>query len=374
MSIGSIPFAFAFLLSATLVALFCRLAPWFGLVDAPTARKRHQGRVPVCGGIAMFVALLAATAVRERFPSVVPQASTLGSSSWPLIGVLGVLVAIGIADDRWELGAAVKLALQLAVAGMLLAVAAPAPHGGMLDLPGLMPAGGWLAVPVTLFFVVGIINAFNMIDGLDGLAGGMAAVALAGLALAGTLSGHARLVDDSLLLPSVALGFLVFNLRRPGLPRALAFMGDAGSMMLGCAVAAMVVELSTKPIADRTGAAMFPALLWLVAIPLIDTLSLMVRRPLAGRSPMAADRRHLHHLLLDAGATPSQATALLIAIAALLGTVGIAGIVTQMSAVLLLGGLTIPLLAHTAFAWSCGYRQRRRVPQTALAISSEPAE
>lgn len=374
MSIGSIPFALAFLLSAALVALFCRLAPRLGLVDAPTARKRHQGRVPVCGGIAMFVALLAATAVRERLHAVVPPTPTLGSGSWPLIGVLGALVAVGIADDRWELSAAVKLALQLAVAGVLLALAAPASHGGMLDLTGLMPAGGWLAAPVTLLFVVGIINAFNMIDGLDGLAGGIAAVALIGLALAGTLSGHARLVDDSLLLLAVVLGFLVFNLRRPGLPRALAFMGDAGSMMLGCAVAALVVELAGKPIADRPGAAMFPALLWLVAIPLIDTLSLMVRRPLAGRSPMAADRRHLHHLLLDAGATPSQATALLIAIAALLGAVGIAGIATQMSAALLLGGLAIPLLAHTAFAWSCGYRQRRRAPQPALAISSEPAE
>ncbi|WEK48991.1 MAG: MraY family glycosyltransferase [Candidatus Kaistia colombiensis] len=378
MSIGSVPLALAFLLSAALVAALCRVAPRIGLVDTPTARKVHHGRVPLCGGIAMFIALLAGMAVREGLGSSdgVGPAGALGLDSWPFVGALAMLVAIGVADDRWELGALPKLALQIIAVGILLGLGVEIRADvGILHLPASMSMHRWIAMPVALVFVVGVINAFNMIDGLDGLAGGIAAVALTGLALAGTLTGHARLVDDSLLLLAVILGFLVFNLRRPGLPRALAFMGDAGSMMLGCAVAALVVELSSSPIATEGDVAVLPALLWLVAIPAIDTLSLMVRRPLAGRSPMAADRRHLHHLLLDSGASPMLATALLIAIAAILGAVGIAGIVTRASAPLMMAGLAAPAMAHTTFVLACGYRQRRRAPQNqALAVSSEPAE
>ena len=375
MSMGSIPLAFAFLFSLALVAIFCRLAPWLGLVDAPTARKLHHGAVPVCGGLAMFLALLGALLVRHELQPAhdveVTVAVVQRHGLVPLAGALGLLVAIGVVDDRWQMKAITKLLLQVVVAVLLLALSA-SDGLGLLHLPFPMPVPSWFAHLVSLVFVVGMINAFNMIDGLDGLAGGLAAIALVGLATASAMADQASLVDDSLLLFAVVLGFLALNLRRPGLPRALAFMGDAGSMMLGCAIAGLILDLSSRSGAGGNGVEAFPALLWLVALPVIDTISLMIRRPLAGRSPMAADRAHLHHLLLDMGVSPMLAAGILIGAAALLAVVGCAGVYLQLSPAMMLGGLILPAMAHCAFVWTCA--QRRKELDQPLAVSSGSAE
>ena len=377
MFISSILPALAFLLSIALVSGLRRLAPRIGLVDVPTTRKAHIGSVPLCGGIAMFFALLASVSLRAglqgngalgEWTAVPPH------NPWPFVLGLGLLVAVGMADDRWEMGAIPKLALQILAAGLLLGLGAEMylTTGSPL-WPVSWPATRWMSLPVTLIFVVGVTNAFNMIDGLDGLAGSLASVALVGVALSGRLTGHPPLAEDGLLLLATVLGFLLFNLRRPGLPRAIAFMGDAGSMMLGCAIASMIVELASGSAAGN-GPNIFPALLWLVAIPVIDTISLMIRRPLAGRSPMAADRTHLHHLLLDAGVSPTHATAILTGVSALLGVVGVSGVAFAIPASIMLAGLAIPVMAHCAFVWSCLYRQKATAQPQSLMVSSEPAE
>ncbi|MCX5519511.1 MraY family glycosyltransferase [Kaistia defluvii] len=377
MSIGGIPLASAFLFCIAFVAMLRAMAPRLGLVDAPTARKVHHGNVPVCGGLAMFVALLVALAIRHGLQPPGRAALTAGGSlehsTLPLAVTLGMLVAIGVVDDRWGMGPLTKLALQVVAACLLLGLGRDTyASGGLLHLPVAMPGRDVIALVVTLLFIVGLINAFNMIDGLDGLAGGLAAVTLIGLAASGRLAGQASLVDDSLLLMAVVLGFLVFNLRRPGLRRAIAFMGDAGSMMLGCAIAAIIVELSSHTATVEGSLERFPSLLWLVAIPVIDTASLMIRRPLAGRSPMAADREHLHHLLLDAGLSPARTTVVLVGAAMVLATVGVAGWALQVPPVLMVAGLAVPALSHCALVWNCS--QRRRGTAQALLISSEPAE
>lgn len=376
MSIGGIPLAFAFLFCVALVATLRSIAPRLGLLDAPTARKVHHGHVPVCGGLAMFGALLAALAIRHGLQppggAEMTSGGSLGHSTLPLAGTLGMLVVIGFFDDRWGMGPVTKLSLQVIAASLLLGIGGDTYGNGLLHLRAAMPGRDWIATAIMLLFIVGLINAFNMIDGLDGLAGGLAAVTLIGLAAAGRLAGHASLVDDSLLLLAVVLGFLVFNLRRPGLQRAIAFMGDAGSMMLGCAIAALIVELSSHSPVAEGGFERFPSLLWLIAIPVIDTASLMIRRPLAGRSPMAADREHLHHLLLDAGLSAAQTTLVLAATAALLATIGIAGLMFRLPAVVMVSGLALPVLAHCALVWNCSHR--RRETAQALVLSSEPAE
>lgn len=377
MFISSILPVFAFISSVALVSVLRRLAPRMGLVDVPTMRKAHIGSVPLCGGIAMFLALLASVCLRaglqrnalgEEWAAIPPH------NPWPFVLALGLLVTVGIADDRWEMGAIPKLALQVVAASLLLGLGAETylTAGGLL-WPVSWPAPGWIGVPVALVFVVGVTNAFNMIDGLDGLAGSLAATALVGLALSGKLIGHPTLAEDCLLLLAVVLGFLLFNLRRPGLPRAIAFMGDAGSMMLGCAIASVIVELASRSATDN-GPDIFPALLWLIAVPVTDTISLMIRRPLAGRSPMAADRAHLHHLLLDLGILPAHATAILTGVSALLGLVGVSGVVFAVPASIMLAALTIPVMAHCAFVWSCLYRQKTTAKAQSLMVSSEPAE
>src|SRR6202011_6049728 len=212
-----------------------------------------------------------------------------------LIGA-SMLVLIGLIDDMLALGPWTKLAGQIAAAVMMTL---PGNHligtstllgAAVADLPQM-------EVALTILFVVGVINAFNMIDGLDGVAGGAAATALLSLAIVAWFTGMTGPLVHLLLLLSAVLGFLVFNLRHPWRGRASVFMGDAGSMMLGGAIAFYAIDLAVGP----GRAAPLPALLWFFALPVFDTLILIVRRLAVGSNPLRGDRRHLHHSLLNAG-------------------------------------------------------------------------
>jgi len=156
---------------------------------------------------------------------------------------------------------------------------------------------GWLALPVTVFVVVGMINALNMADGVDGLAGGQALVSLLLFCAFALYAGNNASAMRLLAVAAAVAGFLCWNLRRPGMPRAEVFLGDAGSMLLGFVIAWSAVRLSQNaahPVSPVLGP-------WTIALPLIDTCSLILRRLREGRSPFAGDRNYLHHLLLDAG-------------------------------------------------------------------------
>jgi UDP-GlcNAc:undecaprenyl-phosphate GlcNAc-1-phosphate transferase len=362
--------AVAFLLSVVMVEALRRLSPALGLLDRPSARKAHVGLVPVSGGLAMFgvyAALLAGWVAQASIP--VAEASGL-------VLALVLLVAVGVFDDRYELRPTTRLACQ-AFAAIVLCFSGMAGSGGPMVLPlEFIGAPHWLALLISIVFVVGCVNAFNMADGLDGLAGGLAATALACIAIAAMLLERPLVLEMSLLLLAVVLGFLVFNMRNPWRRSASVFMGDAGSMMLGCAVAAFVVSLSSTGAvipATTPGPDLFPSLLWLVALPVIDTLSLMVRRPWSGHSPMAADRRHLHHLLIDRGHSPASAALLLVALAAALGAVGLVGVFARLPAELMAVGLLGPALMHCAFVRHCSVRRMARDDQPFIA-SPEAAE
>jgi UDP-GlcNAc:undecaprenyl-phosphate GlcNAc-1-phosphate transferase len=363
--------AVAFLLSVTMVEALRRLAPALGLLDRPSVRKAHVGLVPLSGGPAMFLvysAMLAGWAGHGAGPA---------AEAWWLVGALALLVGVGVLDDLRDLRPRTKLLIEI-LAALALCFGWPAGHGGpmLVSFGSVVALPDWLALTVTLLFVVGCINAFNMADGLDGLAGGLAAAALAGIAIVAMWLERGFVLQASLLLLAVVLGFLVFNMRSPWRRRASVFMGDAGSMMLGCAIAGFIVSLSSHGAAHRAAIAspdMFPALLWLVALPVIDTLSLMVRRPLAGRNPMAADRRHLHHLLVDGGVSPPAAVFLLVGVAVLLGIIGLAGMLAGLPAGLMIVALSGPVFAHALFTRS---RFTRRAPtdEPSFDVPREAAE
>ncbi|WP_051231013.1 MraY family glycosyltransferase [Kaistia adipata] len=362
--------AVAFLLSVAMVEALRRLAPALGLVDQPTARKVHRGLVPVSGGLAMFLVystMLAGWASHASW--------AIAEAGW-LIAALCLLVGVGVLDDRYDLRPWTKLLAQALVALALCYGWAEEDGGPMLATFGAVFAmPDWFVLPLTLLFVMGCINAFNMADGLDGLAGGMAAVALAGIAIVAMLLEHHFVLQASLLLLAVVFGFLVFNMRSPWRRRASVFMGDAGSMMLGCVIAGLILSLSSASAGEVAppSAELFAALLWLVAIPIVDTLSLMVRRPLAGRSPMAADRSHLHHLLIDRGYSPMGAVLLLVALAALLGGIGLVGALADMPAGIMIAGLLGPIGAHATFVRAGFARRARKEPQS-FDASPEVAE
>ncbi len=334
----------AFLLSVVLVLVLKRAAAPLGLIDFPNERKVHEGGVPVIGGIAMFCAFVLTSAMLDAVNGPVAA----------LVGGAAVLVATGVVDDRVELGPKLKLVAQLVAAVMFVLGA-----GAVVRL-GVLP--GWgeasvIAVPFTLVFIVGLINAFNMFDGIDGLAGGAAASSLFWLAVVAAAHGRPELTVIMLLLAGI-FGFLVFNFRHRWLDRATVFMGDAGSMMLGGAVAFFVVALSAEP----APAASFPALLWVCIVPVIDTVSLALRRMQDGRSPFSPDRNHLHHIVLATGRSPRGAAALITAVCFVLGGVGTAGAMAGVPDAVLIGGLGAVALGHTAFLVAMRARRRGERP------------
>jgi UDP-GlcNAc:undecaprenyl-phosphate/decaprenyl-phosphate GlcNAc-1-phosphate transferase len=214
----------------------------------------------------------------------------------------------------------------------------------------------WAAAPFTILVVVGFINAINMIDGLDGLAGGVTLVMLGWLAFCAIVLGA-----DGVLMVIVAFaaaigGFLWFNIRHPWQRSAKVFLGDAGSMPIGLAVAWFAIELSKIPGSGSDVGISPAAIAWILAVPVIDTISVMTRRIMRGISPFTPGRDHLHHMLLRLGRTPGQATATMMGLTAAAGAVGVLGSNAGVPDFVLLTGLFGLALAHAV-----GLRRARRI-------------
>ena len=220
-----------------------------------------------------------------------------------------MVLAGGVLDDRLELSARVKLLFQIAAATVLAEFGGSLLlHVGALTSPAVLHLGATLAVPFTVLGMVGVMNGMNMIDGADGLAGGVALSALfwfgAAAWLAG-MSGHLSLIA---LIASAVSAYLCFNTGGPLARKYKVFLGDAGSLLIGLLLAWTAIELAMEP-----GAALKPiTAVWILAVPVCDSVSLMLRRVVRGRSPFAADREHFHHLLQAAGLSTGQAVALIV--------------------------------------------------------------
>ena len=306
---------YTLLLSIGFIALSIRWAGRLGWVDRPDDRKQHCHPVPLTGGIAMCAAFCLSLPLMPDKPD----------AYLVLLASLVVLALVGAYDDLRSIRPATRFLFQT-VAVLLMTL------NGQVLLSNLGNLLGWgsivlgdLAIPFTLFGIVGVINAFNMIDGLDGLAGGVALIAI-GCLLALNLTAPApdhHASNALLVLAMVIVGFLCFNLRHPWRVQASVFMGDSGSTMLGFALGWFLVSLSQ----DREGqaAVMTPmTAVWILAVPLLDTVTVMIRRLRARQSPFNADRQHLHHLLLNYGYSDGQVTAMLLTGALITGVIGMA--------------------------------------------------
>ena len=304
------PPLYAFLLSVGLIALLIKPARALGWVDLPSARKHHRQPVPLVGGAAMCIAYcLSMLSLPEK-----PDSYQI------LLTSMVMLTLVGIYDDLRPTRPTIRFLFQIGAALLMIIEGgiSLASLGHIFGLDELML--GIFAIPCTVFCVVGVINAFNMIDGLDGLAGGLGLIA-AGWLVALSLTdsdAYPGAVSGLLLLIMVIAGFLVYNLRHPWRARASVFMGDAGSTMLGFAFCWFMVHLSQDPRAVMTPI----TAVWILAVPLMDTVTLMVSRMRAGQSPFCPDRRHLHHLLLSYGFSDGQVTAILLGTAFTSGAVG----------------------------------------------------
>ena len=298
--------AFALVLCAVVLPLALPLARRLGLVDHPGGRKDHQGSIPVIGGLVIFLALALSYFGFENSMSV---------QSMTFVACAGLMVLVGQLDDIYDLHWSWRIAAQtLAALAMIFIAGLEADN--LHDVFGFAGANvGWLAVPFTVFIVVGVINALNMADGVDGLAGTLSLVSLGLFTCFALYSGDALQAERLLALCAALLGFLLWNYRLPWQPRAKVFLGNGGSMLLGFIIAWTSVRL-TQNAAHPVSPVLGP---WTLALPLIDCVTLMFRRWRQGKSPFAADRHHMHHMLLDAGLRPTVVVLVLGGASLLLG-------------------------------------------------------
>ena len=335
-----------------------QMARSLGIVDKPDQqRKFHARTVPLVGGFVIFASILFAT----MFAGLLRLVDI--SEILPLLGGMGVIVAVGILDDRFVLGSRSKLIGQiLAVACVML---------GGVGLSGLSVFGfafdlGSLELPIYGFLLLATINAFNFLDGADAFAlsiGLVTAVALFALAVSGGMFLEAVIAAG---LAGALIGFLVFNF-----PPASMFLGDSGSMLVGLTIGVLVFRVGApagEPI--PLGVA-----LSLLAIPCIDTVAAIARRLLTGRSVALGDRAHLHHCLSRRGFGPRR----IVVAAALLACIPMCGVawytlaqqqaaswlgLLALGAVLvggrIFGGNELKLLLTRMLGWVRPFIRRRR--------------
>ena len=316
--------ALTLLIALVAAPLVIRLCTRIGWIDRPDRRKQHDGLVPIAGGLTILVALVSVAPFFARHVSDL-LALWLGAA---------LVFAIGFADDRKPIRSRYRFVVQLAAAFLFVQMSGTSvDHVRELFGPQEV-ALGMMAVPIAVIGIAGLTNAVNMIDGIDGLAGSVVLVALGWVLVAlglvaidmADVEAPARRVGPpavtAAMLIGALCGFLAFNLRTPWRKRAAMFLGDGGSMSLGFLLAALLVYVS-----GAFGAVGMPPVtaLWIAAIPLCDIFSAILRRDLAGATPMTPDRKHLHHLLIAQGLSPARAVLLLKVAGVVLGLVGVLG-------------------------------------------------
>jgi len=320
-------FITSFALAAAGTALVARVAPRIGLVDVPTERKAHDAPVPLGGGIAIFAAVIVTVVVgiagaviltrwfkpawmSQNLYDHLPNVSRSWKDLALLLGASAALFVMGLVDDVRNLRPRVKLAVQLAVATAAVAAGVRA----TLYVPY-----GWVATLITVVWLVGITNAFNFLDNVDGLSAGVAFIVSAIFFVTAILTGQIFIASMLAVVAGAVAGFLVFNF-----PPAKIFMGDAGSYFVGFVLAALAVGFTYR-FPDGPAAANHQVLLPIVlpllifAVPIYDAASVILIRLREGRHPFEADRRHFSHRLIDLGMTPREAVVTIYVICFALG-------------------------------------------------------
>ena len=287
-------------LSAGAIPLLMRLARRTGFVDRPAAHKHHHAPRPLLGGVALVVGAF--------LPAWLAPAA--GAVLLPLSGGVAVLFVAGLVDDRRGLGVRAKLALQVLAAILVMT------GGHRLPLPFEAPA--WATALVTLLWLVGVTNALNLLDNVDGLAASVSAAVALGLLAVGGVAGPSAPLAAGLF--GASLGFLVFNW-----PPARIFMGDAGSLPLGLTLAVLAMTVASQ--AGMHGPVWL--LPWLLlAVPVLDTTTVVLSRLARGRNPLTTPGvDHLSHRLIRRGLAVPAAVAVLVGFSLLMGAVayGMAG-------------------------------------------------
>jgi UDP-GlcNAc:undecaprenyl-phosphate GlcNAc-1-phosphate transferase len=335
LSAVAIAFGAAAVLSLALTPALRDAALRRGWLDRPDGRRKlHAAAVPPIGGVAVLPALAGGFALALLLPGVDWPVADPGASAVHLLVATAAVVAVGLLDDIYSVRPAVKLLVQAAAGFYLYG------HGygvGVISNPLGEPfVLGGLSLPFTVLWVVGLSNAFNLIDGLDGLAAGVGFFATCVVFIFAALNERWEIAVFSAALAGALLGFLRFNFSP-----ASVFLGDSGSLSIGFLLAALSLRGSSK---SSTAVAVVAPLLAL-GFPILDTALAMLRRVMAGRSIMEADADHIHHRMLRMGLRPRQAVMLLYAVTALFGAMAVLAMTGHANAV----GFAV--FSSAALAW-----------------------
>jgi UDP-GlcNAc:undecaprenyl-phosphate GlcNAc-1-phosphate transferase len=304
MTAATLSWVIAFFGVVSSVWLLRPLAFRIGLVDKPGGRKLHEGEIPLIGGICLFLGF--------TFALLCLPLSLRSYGSY--FAGCTLLVVIGFLDDYQELSVNVKLLSQI-IAALLMVLWG---NNKISQLGNLLFFGnlslGLLSIPFTIFAVVGIINAINMTDGVDGLVVSVGLVQILLLTAIAVFAGNFHAVKILCLLIFGLIGFALFNFRFSGKPKIHIFLGDAGSMFLGFSLCWFLISLTQSPL---------PAARPITMLPIFDTLRLVMKRTFAGHSPFCSGRDHLHHILENRGLCPAQISLFIASLSLIFGLVGL---------------------------------------------------
>jgi len=325
-------FLTAFLFTWFILPKLSRLARRIGLLDIPNLRKVHNQPKPLVGGLGMVMAVCLSGVL------FIPLTDLRGYFA----GMI-VLVIAGFLDDFRELDHKWKFVAQIVAS--LLAIYLS--NTRLFTFGNLIGTGeirlGILSVPLTIFCMVGVINALNMIDGLDGLAGINAIVGFSCFGLLASYTGQYNLLLLSLALTGALIGFLQFN----WFPSRL-FMGDAGSLTIGYSLAYMAIALTQK----KTGNVSPVTPLLILALPIVDAVMVMTKRIVNGKNPFQPDTNHMHHNLMLLGYSKKTTVEVIGLMAFIIATIGAMGTMIETPDYLIFGIFSLYLLGHGFFTFT----------------------
>lgn len=298
-------FLVAFMVSLAVYPVILRLAFRCNVMDTPNARKLQTRPIPVMGGLAVFIGWLAAMAVMVFGYGyyVIP---------WRLV-VVALMVMVGVVDDIRGLSAILRLIVEIGVICIMIFLVGTAfdCFHGLWGLPNNLPRGFY--IPFTIFAGVGIINAINLIDGVDGYCSGYCAIASLVFALFFFHSHDYLFAGWALACVGALVPFILHNIFGQ---ESKMYLGDGGTLMMGTVLAMFVFRVlcrnASNHVYAETGFGLIPMVLAIFAIPVFDTIRVMISRIFQGRSPFAPDKTHLHHLFIEMGFSHVGTTVILL--------------------------------------------------------------
>ena len=323
--------------SVILTPFIKKLAIKLDIMDVPKDNRRiHNRPIPLLGGLAIYFSFIITLFLKM---------GKLTESETGLILGATIIVIGGILDDKFDIKPWCKLLFQLAAAGVLIIYGIKIeiitnPFNSIYQFINI----GVMSIPLTIIWVIGITNALNLIDGLDGLAAGIAFISCITIFIIALLNNRYEAAVLTSILSGAILGFLPYNFN----PASI-FMGDTGAQLLGFLLAAISMEGAIKSAAAFSVAVPILAL----GIPIYDTLFAVIRRKINGKPIMEADRGHLHHRLLDMGLTQKQVVMIMYSISAVLGSISIIAMeINEQKSYFL---LMIVMVILVFMAWKAGF-------------------